>query len=201
MIIYWTPNWILVDHASYHQSFSILSYLLMLWIKLWFSEAYYYHHQKPFKRRYQTFKQIVNQVMDRTNTPFNLWFLCMEYVAYILSCMSDSTLGNRHPILQATGTMGDISPILSFQWLEPIYYFKTHNTSFPSESPETMGYFVGFSNNVGHIMVTYKIWNKKNNKILNRSAVRSAKTPNVNLKATSPESELDPTSSHPPSLQ
>ena len=37
------------------------------WLKLWFSEAYC-HHSNPFKRRYQTFKRVVNKVMDRTNT-------------------------------------------------------------------------------------------------------------------------------------
>ena len=72
--------------------------------------------------------------------------------------------------------------MLVFQWLEPVY-FKTHDTSFPSQSPEIMGYFVGFSKNVGHMVMTYKIWNKKTNKRLDRSAVRSVKTPNINLKA------------------
>ena len=120
--------------------------------------------------------------------------------------MSDPTLANRQPISRATqpisratGSMGDISPpILSFHWLEPVY-FKTHDTSFLSQSPEIMGYFVGFSDNVGHLM-TYKIWNKATNKILDRSAVRSAKTPNVNLKASSPKSKLDPTSSNSPDM-
>ena len=65
---YGAPDRILADHAKYHEGFSVLSYLRMLWIKLWFSEAYY-HHQNPFERRYQTFKRIVNRVMDRTGTP------------------------------------------------------------------------------------------------------------------------------------
>ena len=54
-----------------------------------------------------------------------------------LTELSDRTLGNKQPILRASGTAGDISPILSFQWLEPVY-FKTHDTSFPSESPEVI---------------------------------------------------------------
>ena len=108
---YRAPICILADHASYHQSFLVLSYLQILWIKLWLSEAYY-HHQNPFEQHYQTFKQIVNKVMDRTNTPPNLWFLCMKYVAYVLNQTLNPTLGNKQPILRATGTVGDISPIL-----------------------------------------------------------------------------------------
>ena len=123
--------------------------------------------------------------MDRTNNPPNLWFLCMQYVAYVMNRTSDPTLGNKQPIFRATGTVGDISPMLVFQWLGPVY-FKTHDTSFPSESPEIMGYFVGFSENVGHMM-TYQIWNKTTNKILDQSAVRSAKTKNINLKAMTPD--------------
>ena len=65
---YGAPDQILADHASYHQSFSVLSYLWMLWIKLWFSEAEY-HDQPQFERQYQTFKQIINKVMDRTWHP------------------------------------------------------------------------------------------------------------------------------------
>ena len=142
----------------------------------------YLKMRKYTQHEYDTLPHVV---MDRTNTPPNLWFLCMEYVAYLLIPTSDPTLGNKQPILRATGTVGDISPILAFQWLEPVY-FKTHDTSFPSESPEIMGYFVGFSENVGHMM-TYKIWNKSTNKILDRSAVRSAKTQNINLKAMTPD--------------
>ena len=72
------PDRILADHASYHCSFSVLSYLRLLWIGLWFSEAYY-QHQNPFEQRYQTFKRIVNRTMDRTGTPPQFWFLCMSF--------------------------------------------------------------------------------------------------------------------------
>ena len=68
----------------------------------------------------------------------------------------------------------DISPILTFSWMEPVYY-KRHDSHFPSDSQESLGYFVGFSEHVGHLM-TFKIWNKDTNKILDRSAVRSALT-------------------------
>ena len=111
-----------------------------------------------------------------------LWFLCMCYVAYVLNRVSDPSLNNRQPIFAATGRTGDISALLSFSWLEPVYY-KIDDTSFPSESPEGLGYWVGVAEHVGHAL-TYKIWSKTSGKILHRSAVRSAKDKeNTNYRA------------------
>ena len=93
--------------------------------------------------------------MDRTGTPPELWFLCMCYVAYVLNHVSDPSLNHRQPIFAATGRTGDISALLSFKWMEPVYY-KIEDLSFPSESPEGSGYWVGIAEDVGHAM-TYKI--------------------------------------------
>ena len=158
-----------------------MDYLRLLWIGWWCSEPYY-KHQNMFERRYQTFKRLVNRTMDRTGTPPELWFLCMCYVAYVLNRVSDPSLNNRQPIFAATGRTGDISALLSFSWLEPVYY-KIDDTSFPSESPEGLGYWVGVAEHVGHAL-TYKIWSKTSGKILHRSAVRSAKDKeNTNFRA------------------
>ena len=105
----------------------------------------------------------------------------MCYVAYVLNRVSDPSLYNRQPIFAATGSRtGDISALLSFSWLEPVYY-KIDDTSFPSESPEGLGYWVGVAEHVEHAL-TYKIWSKTSGKILHRSAVRSAKE-NTNYRA------------------
>ena len=151
-----------------------------------------------FERRYQTFKRLVNRTMDRTNTPPELWFLCMCYIAYVLNRVSDPSLNHKQPIFAATGRTGDISALLSFSWLEPVYY-KIDDVSFPSESPEGLGYWVGIAEHVGHAL-TYKIWSKKTGKILHRSAVRSARDKDINFCAD-PEfeqsnSNLNPTT-HP----
>jgi hypothetical protein len=50
-----------------------------------------------------------------------------------------------------TGSTPDISPLLSFQWWEPVY-FKLDDASFPSDSRERRGHFVGISEHVGHAM-------------------------------------------------
>ena len=68
--------------------------------------------------------------------------------------------------------------------MEPVYY-KIEDVSFPSESPEGFGYWVGIAEHVGHAM-TYKIWSKKSGKSLHRSEVRSA------LHEDKPNIRIDP---------
>ena len=110
--------------------------------------------------------------MDRTGSPPETWFLCMCYVAYIFNWVSDPSLKFWQPHLVATGCTMDISPLLTFSWMKPVYY-KHLDSNFSSDSLESLGYFVGFSEHVGHLM-TFKIWNRDTNKILDRSAVWSA---------------------------
>jgi hypothetical protein len=66
-------------------------------------------------------------------------------------------LGSIHstPLRQAYGTDNDISPMLYFSFYKPVYYL-VDETTFPSESKEPRGQWVGVSENVGHFM-TYKI--------------------------------------------
>lgn len=90
------PNRLLGDHAGNQASHKVMDYLRLLWIGFWCSEAYY-KHQNTFKRRYQTFKRIVNRTMDRTGTPPELWFLCMNYVAYVLNRVSVRSNPQRLP--------------------------------------------------------------------------------------------------------
>eukprot|EP00536_Pseudo-nitzschia_multiseries_P014990 jgi/Psemu1/40807/gm1.40807_g len=95
------PLCLLCDHGNYQSSKRVIDYLKMLWIGLWQSEPYH-QHQNQFERRYQTFKRIVNCVMDRTGTPPHLWLLCMTYVAGLLNVISDPTLPDKQPIFIAT---------------------------------------------------------------------------------------------------
>jgi hypothetical protein len=50
----------------------------------------------------------------------------------------------RTPMEILTGSTPDISPLLSFRWWEPVY-FKLDDASFPSDSREWRGRFVGIS--------------------------------------------------------
>ena len=62
------PKRVIGDSAPSHYAHQVIAYLQMLRIPIWTSEPYY-QHQNPFERQYQTFKRIVNQTMDRTNSP------------------------------------------------------------------------------------------------------------------------------------
>ena len=68
--------------------------------------------------------------------------------------------------------MPDISPLLLFDFYEPVYY-KANESSFPSESTEKHGCFVGISENVGHVLM-FKILTDDTKKIIHQSVVRSA---------------------------
>ena len=115
------PSWITADHAGHHESFSVLSHLRMLWIRLQFSEACH-HHQKLFERKWQTFKRLVNRAMDRNNTPPQLWFLCMTHLCFTLNWTSDAALQGKQPIHAVTGSVGDVSPMLTFAWMQPVCF-------------------------------------------------------------------------------
>jgi hypothetical protein len=76
------------------------------------------------------------------------------------------------PLCQAYGTDNDISPMLYFLFYEPVYYL-VDETTFPSESKELHGQWVGVRENVGHFM-TYKILTDNTHRIIHRSNIRSA---------------------------
>jgi hypothetical protein len=75
---------------------------------------------------------------------------------------------------------------------EPVYYL-VDETTFPSESKELRGRWVGVSENVGHLM-TYKILTDDTRQIIHRSNIHLAADPNArNL-------HLDPLNDKPPEV-
>ena len=174
------PSQITADHVRHQESFQVPSHLRMLWIRLWFSKACH-HNQNLFERKWQTFKRLVDGVTDRTNAPPHLRFPCMTHLCFMLSQTSDAALQGKQTIHVATGSVGDMSPMLAFRWMQPVH-FKANGVSFPKESPEELGHFVGTAEDVGHAM-TFKIWNKKTNKVADGSIMRAAEGPDINLKA------------------
>ena len=98
----------------------------------------------------------------------------MLYVCFILNHTFNFNINNV-PFNAATGSTCDISPMLRFYFCQPVYY-KMDDSSFPSDSTEAYGRFVGISENVGHDM-TFKILTSDTNKVINRSNVRPADDP------------------------
>jgi hypothetical protein len=106
------------------------------------------------------------------------------YVCFVLKFAASASLNWRTPMEILTGSTPDISPLLSFQWWEPVY-FKLDGASFPSDLRERCGCFVGISEHVGHAM-TYMILTNDTQKIIHRSTVQTALDP------LSPSKQVDP---------
>jgi len=133
--------------------------------------------QNPAERKYQHVKRTTNRTMERTGSPANTWLLAIMYVCHLLNHTASENLKWRVPLERLTGFTPDISPLLRFQWYEPVYY-KLNSTHFPSDTREKKGRFVGIAENVGHSM-TYKILTDDTGKIICRSNIRSALDPSA----------------------
>ena len=75
----------------------------------------------------------------------------MKYTAYLLNHTVSNRLDGKVPLQVLTGITQDISALLRFHWYEPVY-FREDETSFPSETAEGRGRFVGFADHVGHAL-------------------------------------------------
>ena len=74
-------------------------------------------------------------MMDRTGSPANTWLLDSMYVCYTLNHTVSPQLYWFVPLEQLKRITPDISPLLQFQWYEPVYY-KQNNINFPSDTRE-----------------------------------------------------------------
>ena len=174
------PDALLSDNAKTQISQNVKRILREYGIKNQQTEP---HHpnQNPAERRIQDVKNLSNTIMDRTNTPNELWYLALEYVVYLLNHLAMEGLKWRTPIEVATGETPDISNLLQFHWYERVYYYDPSN---PYPNPkEKAGRFVGIAENVGDTL-TYKIITDDTQQIIYRSVVRSANdNKNPNLRA------------------
>ncbi len=125
-------------------------------------------------------------MLDRSGCPSSLWLLCLLHVCLLLNHSYNWTL-SAVPLTLATGSTPDISMLLRFYWWEPVYY-RVDESSFPSDSREERGRFVGVSSNVGH-RLTFKVLCDRSARVLHRSSLRSAST------TTDPNLRLDPINS------
>jgi len=92
-------------------------------------------------------------------------------------------LGWEIPLTVLLGVTIDVSPLLRFSWYQPVFY-ANDNATFPSDTKESFGYFVGLSTHCGHAM-TFKVLTSDTNKIIQRSQVRPADDPaRPNLRLT-----------------
>jgi hypothetical protein len=148
------PSKLVSNRAQVEISGRVKDILRSLIIGDWQSEPHQ-QHQNPAERKYQDVKRMANTIMDRTGSPPQTWLLALMYVCFVLNFTASASLNWRTPMEILTGSPPDISPLLSFRWWEPVY-FKLDDASFPSNSRERRGRFVGIREHVGHAM-TYMI--------------------------------------------
>ena len=91
----------------------------------------------------------------------------MLYLNYI-AC---GALNGSIPLFVLYGITPDISIMLLYIFYQPVLY-ATHDQHFPSESEQRAAFWVGFGEHCGDEM-THKLLDKKTQKIIYRSAVRS----------------------------
>ena len=159
------------DRAQSEISNKAKDLLRALFIDEWQSEPHH-QHQNYAERRYNTIKSKTNIILNRTGAPAYCWLLCLAYVCFILNHVATESLQWKTPMQMLTGETSDISIITNFVFYEKVYYSRVH-TSFPSQSTEEIGYFVGFGESVGDAM-TFKVLTSDTKKIIYRSNVRSA---------------------------
>ena len=161
------------DCAKAEMSHRVQQILRALCIQSWYSEPFH-QNQNFAENRYGTIKALTNKVLNLSGAPAHTWLLCMMYVCLLLNHLASSALDWCTPEQKLTGRTADISKFLHFSFFEPVYY-HAYSDSFPSESNEEQGWWVGIATHVGDAL-TYKVLTK-NNKVIYRSAIRPALDP------------------------
>jgi hypothetical protein len=133
--------------------------------------------------------------MDCSGCPPYIWFLALSYVIFCLNPCVDPNLANgtKSPLQVATFLMTDISPLLYFYFLQPVYFLVDRSEQhFPGKSKELRGRWVGISEHIGNKM-TYKIITDDTGEEVCHSAIRSALDPTMkNLREDPIEIVKDP---------
>ena len=180
---------LITDRAQSEISTKVKDILRHYIISDWQSEPHY-QHQNIAERRYQDIKRRTNKILDWSGAPASLWLHALTHVCYITNHAANASIGNEIPLQVLEGTTPDISSLLQYDFYEPVYY-KAHEADFPSESVEKSGRFVGISETVGNAL-TYKILTDDSQKVIHRSAVRSALDPLIPNNRTTPNMDEEP---------
>ena len=163
---------IITDKADHLTGRRMLDILRAYMIKGWASEPYQ-HRQNFAERAWRDFKAYMMLIMKTSNAKANEWLLVAQYVAYIQNRMALKSLGWRTPLEVLEGQTPDVSIIYAMTYRTRVY-FKAHPDKVTVEKiDERPGFFVGFSEGVGH-SGTYKILTEDTTQIIYRSRVRVA---------------------------
>ena len=87
--------------------------------------------------------RMTDRLIDRTGARKPFWFHALLLVCMCLNlCIDPNLPGVRSPLMMITGHYFDITPLLAFRFNEPVYFLK-NDPSFPSESQESRGLWLG----------------------------------------------------------
>ena len=114
-------------------------------------------------------------------------------MSFVLNHLASKVLKWRTPLEALTGSTPDISAIIQFRFWEPVYY-RRHDSSFPSDTKEEAGHFVGFATSVGDAL-TYLVLTDNSSKVIHLSTVQSSVPPgtrNLRLEPLGGESSSKP---------
>ena len=114
-------NMLVSDRAQVEISSKVKDVFRHLFIKEWQSEPHY-QNQNFAERIYQIVKTNCNKVLNSTNAPPNTWFLCLEYVCFVMYRMAWESLGWRTPYEKLKGSTPDISMTYRFRFWDLLYY-------------------------------------------------------------------------------
>lgn len=115
----------------------------------------------------------IQEVLNTSGAPGHCWLLAGKYMCDIENHLAKKSLGWKTPMEWMHGFTPDISPILQFQFYEPVFY-KLHDHDKWGGSNEALGRFVGFADNIGHAM-TFNILTEDGH-VIARSDVRTARS-------------------------
>ena len=135
------PTKLISDCTKVEISNKVNDTLRTLCIGNWQSKPHQ-QHQNPAEHHFQTIKCIADTIMDCTSSPAYTWLLAILYVCFLLNHTVCAAINYTVPMAIATGSTVNISPLLHFQWWEPIYY-KLNDSNYPSDTREKKGCFVG----------------------------------------------------------
>ena len=130
----------------------------------------HHQHQNFAENRYSTIKRWVNTIMNRTHAEPGLWLLCLTYVCYLLNRVASPALKGITPLQALTGSVPDITPLLAYQFNQPVYFTDRN----PPKPTQRRGRWVGFSQNVGNPL-TWIVLADDTRKLFYTSYVRPVK--------------------------
>ena len=130
----------------------------------WQSE-HYHEHQNPAEHWYQMVKTYTNNILDCTSAPSYTWLLCLMYICFLLNHLATESLDFKTPLEFLNGTLPDISALLQYHFWEHVYYSVAEvlkdgtKSSFPSETGEKTGRFLGIDECIGDSLTYLNLTN------------------------------------------